>query len=159
MSVLVNEKLRQSIIGLIWPGPIAGPLPVNLFRILAIILVFYLKAFPAALIMGAITSLVAIFYFRLLELTAGKEWLEDLLQRLPNQTHTQIETKGPFALFLSSLLIGVFPYAIFLRLSRFQQTPSTILLVLSSTASSFIWTGIVWGSLIEGLKQAAHFAF
>ena len=155
----MNEKLRQSIIGLIWPGPVAGPLPVNLFRVLAIFLVLYLGAFAATIVMVTLTSALSIFYFQLLELTAGKEWLEDLLQKLPTKTHTRIETKGPLALFLGSLLIGVFPYAIFLRLLRFSQTSSAILLVLSSMASSFVWTGIVWGSVIEGLKQAAHFAF
>lgn len=136
-----------------------GPLPVNLFRILAVVLVFYLNPLFAALIMSVLASALSIVYFRLLELTAGKEWVEDLLQRLPTKTHTRVETKGPFALFLSGLLVGVFPYAIFLRLLHFPQNKSTILLVLSATVSSFIWTGVVWGSLIEGLKQAAHFAF
>ncbi|OGY22316.1 MAG: hypothetical protein A2126_04025 [Candidatus Woykebacteria bacterium GWB1_45_5] len=155
----MNERVRQTIITLIWPGPVAGPLPVNFFRVLAIVLVFYLKAFPAALIMSIFTSVFSIFYFHLLELTAGKEWTEDLLQKLPAKTHERIETKGPLLLFLSGLLVGVFPYAIFLRILRYQERPSAILLVLSSATSSFIWVGIVWGSLIEGLKQAATFAF
>ena len=155
----MSERLRQTLIGFIWPGPVAGPLPVNLFRIIAIFLIFYLGAFVAAIVMAIFTSAFSIFYFRLLELTAGKEWAENLLQKLPTKTHTQIETKGPIALFLSGLLVGVFPYAIFLRLLSFPKTPSTVLLVLSSAASSFIWTGIVWGSLIEGLKQASRFAF
>ncbi|OGY25772.1 MAG: hypothetical protein A2Z24_01280 [Candidatus Woykebacteria bacterium RBG_16_44_10] len=155
----MNEKLRQSIIGLIWPGPVAGPLPVNLFRILSIFLVLYLSAFAATLVMAALTGAISIFYFRLLELTAGKEWVEDLLQRLPTKTHTRIETKGQSTLFLSGLLIGVFPYAIFLRLLRYPEAPSVLLLILSSTISSFIWTGVVWGSLLEGLKQGVNFAF
>jgi len=155
----MSERLRQTLIGFIWPGPIAGPLPVNLFRILAVLLVFYFGAFVATLLMGLITGLLSIFYFRLLELMGGREWVENLLRRLPAQTGERIKTRGPIALFASSLLVGVFPYAIFLKLLKYPEATSEILMILASFASSIVWTGVFWGTIVEILRQIASFAF
>lgn len=155
----MNEQFRQTLIGLIWPGPIAGPLPVNLFRILAPVLVFYHGPIISSLIMSVISSLLAVFYFVLLELTEGKNKVEELLKRLPEKTHHGIEKRGPAALFATSLLVGVFPYAIFLKLLRYPKAASEILLVASSIVGSFVWTGIFWGSAIEIIKRAVNFAF
>ena len=155
----MNERLRQSLIGLIWPGPIAGPLPVTTFRILAPVLVLYLRPLPAALIMSFVTASLSVFYFRLLELTGGKEFVEGLLLKLPPQTYAGVKTRGPLALFATSVLVGVFPYAIFLKLLRHREITSEVLLIIASTASSFVWTGLFWGSVVEILKQTAGFAF
>lgn len=154
-----NQKLRQSIIGLIWPGPISGPLPVNLFRVLAPVLVFYTGPILAAIIMSVLTSGLAIFYFRLLELTGGKEYVASLLKKLPEKAHRGIETKGPFTLYATSILVGVFPYAIFLKLLRYSKSSSEILLVTAAFVSSALWTGIFWGSVVEILRRGLDFAF
>ncbi|HEX7456160.1 MAG TPA: hypothetical protein VF303_01710 [Candidatus Nanoarchaeia archaeon] len=155
----MSQHLRQTIIGFIWPGPIAGPLPLNLFRVLSPTLVFYIKPIPAALVMGIITAFLSIFYFRLLELTGGKEYTQILLKKLPAKAHQGIGAKGPSALFATSLAIGVFPYAIFLRLLRYSESSSEILLLAASLVSSFVWTGVFWGFVVEIIKRSASFAF
>jgi hypothetical protein len=155
----MNERLRQPIINFIWPGPIAGPLPVNLFRILAPILVFYIKPVAAALAMGLLSAALAVYYYRLLQLSGGKEYVENLLKKLPGKTHQGIQNKGPIALFFSSLVLGVFPYAIFLRLLKYSDTKSETLLVTAAFVSSIVWTGIFWGSVVELLKQLSTIAF
>src|SRR4030042_4837269 len=105
----MNDKLRQSIISLIWPGPIAGPLPINLFRILAIFSVTFFGPIIATFLMAIITTVFLIWYFELLELTGGKRALENLLSKLPAGLRRGVISKGPTALFFSSLFIGVFP--------------------------------------------------
>jgi len=156
---ITNQKLRQSIIGLIWPGPISGPLPVNLFRVLAPLLVFYTGPILAVIVMGILTSGLAVLYFRLLELTGGKEYVAGLLKKLPKKAHQGIETKGPLTLYATSILVGVFPYAIFLGLLRYSKASSEILLVASAFVSSALWTGIFWGSVVEILRRGLDFAF
>ena len=155
----MSERFRQTTIGFIWPGPVAGPLPVNLFRILSPALVFYLGPVFAALIMGLFVSLLSVTYFRLLELTGGKGYVESLLNRLPAKNQRRIETKGPLALFATSALTGVFAYAIFLKILRYPKSTSEVLLLLASFAGSVIWTGFFWGSLVEIFKRGAGFAF
>jgi hypothetical protein len=155
----MNERFRQTTIGAIWPGPIAGPLPVNLFRILSPTLVIYLGAPVAAFVTGVLTTIFVIFYFRLLELTGGKDYVEGLLKKLPAQTHQGIENKGPAALFAMSVFTGVFAYAIFLKLLRYPKITSEILLITASFVGSIIWTGFFWGSVVEIVKQGATFAF
>ncbi|SRR4030042_3276964 len=155
----MNDKLRQSIIGLIWPGPIAGPLPLNLFRILAILLVILSGPVFATLGMAIITTIFLIWYFSLLELTSGKKMLAALLAKLPSRLREGVETKGPIALFASSLFIGVFPYAILLKLLKYPKKTSEILLSLSTLVSSILWTGLFWGIVIEASKRALGFAF
>ena len=109
--------------------------------------------------MSVISSFLAVFYFGLLDLTEGKNKVEELLKRLPEKTHHGIEKRGPVALFATSFLVGVFPYAIFLKLLRYPKAASEILLVASSIVGSFVWTGIFWGSTIEIIKRAVNFAF
>lgn len=155
----MSEKLRQTLIGFIWPGPIAGPLPLNFFRLLAPALVFYISPIPAAVVMGVLTSLASILYFRLLELSGGRKYVEGLLEKFPLKIHKSVETKGPLTLFISSLVAGVFTYAIFLKLINYRQSTSEKLLVVSSFVSAAIWTGIFWGSVIEALKRVVSFAF
>ncbi len=155
----MNKHFRQSIIGLIWPGPIAGPLPINLFRITSPALVFYTNPLVATLIMSLVTAVASIFYLGLLELTAGRNYVESLLQRLPKSLRRGVQEKGPFALFLTSLVVGTFAYAILLRLLRYSQTKSEILLVASSFATASIWTGVFWGSVVEILRRVVGFAF
>jgi hypothetical protein len=155
----MSQHLRQTVVGFIWPGPIAGPLPINFFRVLSPLLVFYLHPVLAALIMGFLTTLLSIFYFRLLELTGGKEYVTRLLSRLPKKTQQRIETKGPFTLFTTSILTGVFAYAIFLKTLRYPKTNSEILLLAASFVGSIIWTGIFWGSAVEIVKRGTSFAF
>jgi len=155
----MNEKTRRALIGLIWPGPITGPLPVNFFRVLAVSLVFYLTALPAALVMAFLTALAVTFYFRLLELSAGKKWTENLLKKIPPTLGEKVRTRGPLALFGTSFLIGVFPYAIFLKLLKYPEATSEVLLVLASIANSLVWTGIFWGTIVGLLRQIVSFAF
>ncbi|OGY25064.1 MAG: hypothetical protein A2Z11_00375 [Candidatus Woykebacteria bacterium RBG_16_43_9] len=155
----MNKRLRQSIIGLIWPGPIAGPLPINLFRILAPLLVIYVKPLAASLVMGILTAALSVYYYRLLELSGGREYVENLLKKLPTKAHRGIENKGPLALFASSLVFGVFTYAVFLRLLRYSETKSEIFLIASAFVSSIIWTGIFWGGVVEISKRFITIAF
>ncbi|MEX0622051.1 MAG: hypothetical protein WD187_03630 [Candidatus Woykebacteria bacterium] len=155
----MTEKLRQTIIAFIWPGPIAGPLPVNLFRILAPLLVFYGGIVLAILGMGVLTGVTSLIFFRLLELTSGKTFVERLLRKLPSWAHKNIERQGPVALFFSSIILGVFTYAIFLRLLRYSEGRSEILLVAASLVSAIIWTGVFWGSIVEILKRSVEIAF
>lgn len=155
----MNDRLRQSVIGLIWPGPFAGPLPINLLRILAPILVLYLHPPLAALLMALVSSALAVFFFGLLRLEYGKQFTEKLLNKLPKKFYEQIETKGPLVLFASSLVFGVFAYAVFMRVLKYKETNSEGLLVLSSFLNSFIWTGIFWGVIVESLRGLSNFAF
>lgn len=155
----MTEKLRQSLIGLIWPGPIAGPLPINAFRVVAPVLVFYTGPVYAALVMSLLTSGFSVGYFGLLELTGGKEYVEGLLSKLPKNLHEGIETRGPATLFLTSLIAGVFAYAIFLKLLRYSQSKSEALLIAASFLSSFLWTGLFWGGVIETVRQVLPLLF
>src|SRR3989344_4126335 len=149
----MNDQVRQTIISLIWPGPIAGPLPINLLRILSPLLVFYLGPVAASLVMSVLVSVLSVAYFRLLELTGGKETIENMLKKLPKKAHENIETKGPLALFFTSILVGVFPYAIFLKLLRYPERVSEGLLIALSITSSFAWTGLFWGGAIAILRS------
>lgn len=155
----MNNKLRQSLIGFIWPGPIAGPVPINLFRVVSPVLVFYTSPIFASLVMGIISSVLSIVYFSLLELTGGKEYVESLLKKMPDKTHKGIESKGPVALFVTSIFLGVFPYAIFLRLLKYPRFTSKILLLFASFLNSLLWTGVFWGTLVEIFKNLPFFAF
>ena len=155
----MNERLRQSIIAFIWPGPIAGPIPVNLYRILSPLLVISTGVIPAALIMWVITSFTSVYYFRLLELTSGKSYVEKLLRRLPDWAHHNIERRGPVFLLLVGIVLGVFTYAIILRLLKYSEARSEILLVGVSLVSSVIWTGIFWGSVVEIFRRLSAIAF
>src|SRR3990172_9479937 len=145
----MNQHLRQSIIAFIWPGPIAGPIPINLFRLLAPLLVIYIGPIFASALMWFITTFAAIVFFRLLELTEGKIFIENLLKRLPKWAHRGIETRGPWALFIVGIILGVFSYAIFLKLIRYSKRKSEVLLVCLSFVNAFIWTGVFWGSVVE----------
>ncbi|MDP2720360.1 MAG: hypothetical protein Q8O75_00110 [bacterium] len=155
----MSEKFRQTLIGFIWPGPVAGPLPINFFRILAPVLVFYIKPILAALVVGIISALLAIFYYSLLELTGGKEYLEKLLKKLPAKIHARIETRGPLALFATSLVVGIFPYAVTLKLLKYPEGAARFVLVLAALVSAAVWTGVVWGSIVTLLRQTGGFAF
>ena len=155
----MSDKFRQTLIGFIWPGPVAGPMPINFFRILSPVLVFYIKPIPAALTVGIISALLAIFYYSLLELTGGKEYLEKLLKKLPTKIHTRIETRGPLALFAISLVVGVFPYALTLKLLKYPKGASRALLVAAAFVGAAVWAGVVWGSIIALLRQTSSFAF
>lgn len=155
----MNERLRQSIIAFIWPGPIAGPIPINLYRVLSPLLVIYLGPVFAALGMWVITSFTVVYYFRLLELTSGKSYIEKLLRRLPDWAHHNIEKRGPVFLFFGGTVLGVFTYAIILRLLKYSEAKSEILLVGVSLISSVIWTGVVWGTLIELFRVLRAIAF
>jgi len=148
----MNDHLRRTLIGFIWPGPLAGPLPVNVFRILSPVLVFYLQPLFASVLMAIFTSVLAIIYLQLLELTGGKEMLEQYLRRLPLKLHRGIENKGPFGLLFVSLLTGVFPYAIMLKLLKYDTLAAGGLIILASIVSALLWTGLFWGSVVAGLK-------
>ncbi|OGY28941.1 MAG: hypothetical protein A3F35_02335 [Candidatus Woykebacteria bacterium RIFCSPHIGHO2_12_FULL_45_10] len=150
----MDDRLRQSLIGLIWPGPIAGPIPLTLFRIASPLLVIAYGPFVAAMTMSVVSSVFVVVYFELLELTGGKKLLEEQLERLPARTHKMIENRGPYALLVSSGMVGVFPYALSLRLLRYPRLASESLLVVSAFLNSFLWTGFVWGGIIEILRQS-----
>lgn len=156
---ITNEKLRQATIAFIWPGPIAGPIPINLYRVLSPLLVIYTGSIFATLIMWVITSFTSVYYFRLLELTSGKSYVEKLLRRLPDWAHHNIERRGPVFLFFVGIVLGVFTYAIILRLLKYSETRSEILLIGVSLIGSVIWTGIFWGTLIELLRMLRAIAF
>ena len=155
----MNERLRQSIIVFIWPGPIAGPIPINLYRVLSPLLVIYTGSIFAALIMWVISSFTSVYYFRLLELTSGKSYVEKLLRRLPDWAHHNIERRGPAFLFFVGVVLGVFTYAIILRLLKYSEARSEILLVGVSLISSVIWTGIFWGTIVEIFRRLSTIAF
>lgn len=155
----MNEKVRQSIIAFIWPGPVAGPIPINLFRLLSPLLVIYTGPIIASTLMWVITTFAVIVFFRLLELTEGKVFIEQLLKRLPNWAHRGIEKRGPWALFGVGTILGVFSYAIFLKLIRYPKDRSEILLIGLSFVNAFLWTGAFWGSVVEIGKRALEIAF
>lgn len=154
----MNDQLRQSIVAFIWPGPIAGPLPLNLFRILAPVTVLYLGVFAATFLMILLSTVLVIVYFKLLELTGGQEFVEKLLQKTPKKFHRHAESKGPFELFFLGLLSGVFVYALTLRLLKYPDRASIILLVINSILSSIFWTGIFWGIVVEIGKNVLNIA-
>jgi len=149
----MNDRFRQSLVGLIWPGPIAGPIPITVFRLISPVLVFYQGPFLAAMVMSVVSSVICVFYFELLELTGGKKLVEKNLARLPKNTAGLVRRKSWLALLVTSSLVGVFPFALSLRLLKYPKTTSESLLVVSSFINSFIWTGFVWGMLIEFLKR------
>ena len=155
----MSDKFRQTLIAFIWPGPIAGPLPLNLFRILAILLVVLFGPIIATFVMAIVTLIFLVWYFSLLELTGGKETLNALLSKLPFGLRQDVETKGPLVLFVSSLFLGVFPYAVFLKLLKYPKDASEILLGLASVANSVLWTGFFWGIIVGAAKLAVGFAF
>ena len=155
----MSKDLRSTLVATIWPGPIAGPLPINLLRILSPLLVFYLGPVSASLVMSVLVSVLSVAYFRLLELTSGRQTTEEMLKKLPKKAHENIETKGPIALFFTSILVGVFPYAIFLKLLRYSKTNSEGLLITSSIIGSFAWTGVFWGGAIAILRSLAGTIF
>ncbi len=109
--------------------------------------------------MWVITSFTSVYYFRLLELTSGKSYVEKLLRRLPDWAHHNIERRGPVFLFLVGIVLGVFTYAIILRLLKYSEARSEILLVGVSLVSSVIWTGIFWGSVVEIFRRLSAIAF
>jgi len=78
-----------------------------------------------------------------------------MLKKLPKKAHENIETKGPLALFFTSILVGVFPYAIFLKLLRYPERVSEGLLIALSITSSFAWTGLFWGGAVTILRSLA----
>ena len=155
----MNDKVRQSIVAFIWPGPIAGPIPINLYRILSPLLVIYLGPILAALVMWVVTSFTVVYYFRLLELTSGKSYVEKLLGRLPDWAHRNIEKRGPVFLFFVGTVLGVFTYAIILRLLKYSEAKSEIMLVGVSLIGSVIWTGIFWGLIVELFRNLRAIAF
>lgn len=157
--LFMNERLRQSIIAFIWPGPIAGPTPINLYRVLSPLLVIYAGTVLAVLVMWIITSFTVIYYFRLLELTSGKSIVEKLLRKLPSWAHHKVERRGPIFLFFVGIVLGVFTYAIILRLLKYSEAKSEMLLVGISLISSVIWTGIFWGSVVEIFRRVSAIAF
>ncbi len=148
----MNSRLRQSVIGLIWPGPLAGPLPLTALRLASPLLVFYLGSFFAALVMSVLGALLGVFYFELLELAGGKHFVETQLKRLPKNTSSLIKRKAWWALLGGSVAVGVFPLALSLRLLRYPKTISETLLVVSAFVNGFFWTGFVWGNVITILK-------
>jgi hypothetical protein len=144
----MTTQFRQTLIGLIWPGPIAGPIPVNVFRIASPVLVYSLGPFFASLIMATITCVLVIFYFEILELTGGKKFVEDKLELLPKPIHQIILARALFPLLIASVLVGVFPLALGFRLLKYPRTFAEIVLVFGSFVNSFLWTGLVWGLLV-----------
>lgn len=147
------HRAHLTIATLIWPGPIDGPHPFTLFKILTPALIIGLGVFPATFTMALISSALALYFYEAIMLEGSSEALNKLVEKLPNAFEKVLKRGTKKSLIPLVLFTGPFPLAISFRFLNYDKSTARVLLVTGSFVNALIWTGIVWGGGLTVLKS------
>ena len=149
----MSNDLRLTIAAIIWPGPIDGPLPITLFKILTPLLIIAVGVVPATFFMGTLAAVFVLFFFDVISDERSLSKVNEWVYRLPKAFQKALQIGTITALLPMVLSVGPFPLALSFRFLKFKGTKAQALLVLGSYVNSVIWTGIVWGGGISILRN------
>lgn len=134
-----------TLAAIIWPGPIDGPHPFTLFKILTPALIIGTGVLPATFVMGLLASILSLYFYEVIKLEGTSDLLNKWVQRLPDTFERALRLGTIPSLILLMLLAGPFPLAISFKYTKLRRFQAEAFLVLGSFANSLIWTGVVWG--------------
>lgn len=147
------HRAHLTIATIIWPGPIDGPHPFTLFKVLTPTLIIGLGVLPATFAMALISSAFALYFYEAIMLEGSSDLLNKWVEKLPNTFERSLKSGTRSSLLLLILLTGPFPLAISFRFLNYNKSKARRLLVLGSFANALVWTGIVWGGGLSILKS------
>ncbi len=139
------KHFRLTLAAIIWPGPIAGPHPFTLFKLFTPALIIWTGVLPATFVMGALASILSLYFYEVIKLEGTSDLLNNWVQKLPDTFEKALKLGTIPSLILLVLLAGPFPLAISFKYTKLGGFWAEALLVLGSFANSLIWTGVVWG--------------
>lgn len=149
----MSNDLRLTIAAIIWPGPIGGPLPITVFKVLTPILIIAIGIIPAIIFMGTLAAIFVLFFLNVIleERSLGRvnEWVA----KMPRAFQRALQVGTITALLPIVLFAGPFPLALSFRFLKFKGFRAKALLVIGSYVNAILWTGIVWGGGIGVLKN------
>ena len=149
----MSNDLRLTIAAIIWPGPIDGPLPITVFKVLTPFLILTIGIIPAIIFMGTLAAILVLFFFDVISDERSLSKVNDWVSRLPKAFQKALQVGTITALFPMVLSVGPFPLVLSFRFLKFKGIRAQALLVLGSYVNSILWTGIVWGGGISILKN------
>src|SRR3990170_1995922 len=127
---------------------------------LALLFIATLGRWPAALAMGSVMAVFAAVFLFLLEDDpavdeirgwADRRWLGRLLERLAEGTDLPARAQRLAALVPAIIVLGPFWRAVAFHLFRMRRPAAYPLSVGGSYPHALLWTGIVLGSIWEGI--------
>ena len=127
---------------------------------LALLFIATLGRWPAALAMGSVMAVFAAVFLFLLEDEpvvedirgwADRRWLGRLLERLAEGTDLPARAQRLAALVPAIIVLGPFWRAVAFHLFRMRRSAAYLLSVGGSFPHALLWTGIVLGSIWEGI--------
>ncbi len=148
----MNHQTHLTLAAVIWPGPVDGPHPFTLFKILTPVLIIWLGVIPATIAMAFIVTGLVLYFYEVIMLEGSSDMLNKWVGKLPDTFEKALKLGTARSLLPLVLLTGPFPLAISFRFLDYPRTQARIYLVLGSFANALIWTGIVWGGGLSILK-------
>ena len=149
----MSQDFRLTISAVIWPGPVDGPLPITVFKILTPIMILTVGVFPATFFMGTIAALSVLFFYNTIWLEGSPETVNKWVEKLPKSFQKALKVGTISTLIPLVLSIGPFPLALAFRFLKFRGFWANIALVMGSYLNSLLWTGIIWGGGITILRN------
>ena len=141
----MKRHFHITLAAMIWPGPIDGPHPFTLFKILTPILIIWIGILPATFVMALFAALTSLYFYEAVMLEGSSDLVNKWVARLPNRFEKALRYGTMSSLIPLVLLTGPFPLAISFRLLDYQKSKARLYLILGSFANALIWTGVVWG--------------
>lgn len=151
----MSRDFRLTLAAIIWPGPVDGPLPITVFKIITPLLILILGVIPATIFMGTIASLFVLFFFETIWLEESLSKINIWINKLPKSFQKALKVSTATTLFPLVLSVGPFPLALAFRFLKFKGLRSKIILVVGSYVNSFLWTGVIWGGGITLFRNLA----
>lgn len=149
----MKKDFRLTLAAIIWPGPIDGPLPLTLFKIITPLLILTIGVVPATIFMGTVAALFVLFFFDTIWLEGSFNKVNEWVDRLPRSFQKALRVGTITALLPLVLSVGPFPLALAFRFLEFKGFRAQAILVLGCYVNSLIWTGVIWGGGITILKN------
>lgn len=147
------HRAHLTIATIIWPGPIDGPHPFTLFKILTPALILWLGVLPATLAMAFISSAMVLYFYEAIMLEGSSDLLQKWMEKLPNTFERALKLGTKRSLIPLVLFTGPFPLAISFRFLNYNKSKARTFLIFGSFANALIWTGVVWGGGLTILKS------
>jgi hypothetical protein len=147
-----HKHFRLTLAAIIWPGPVDGPHPFTLFKILTPAFIIWIGVLPATFVMGLLAALLSLYFYEVIKLEGTSDLLNNWVHKLPDTFERALKLGTIPSLILLVLLAGPFPLAISFKFAKLRRFRAEALLILGSFANSLIWTGIVWGGGLSILR-------
>lgn len=147
------HRTHLTIATIIWPGPIDGPHPFTLFKVLTPVLIIWLGVLPATFIMAVVSSSLVLYFYEAIMLEGSTDVLNKWVEKLPDTLERSLKNGTKSSLLPLVILTGPFTLAISFRFLNYNKSKARAFLIFGSFANALIWTGIVWGGGLTILKS------